>query len=281
VSARSTPRARAAVLERAGGSLETALAPYRDSVRRLQSVLGCCAAKLCQPGGRKLCTLADMPSTLDVRPKDGAVRLTGPIAIGSTASEIFLLEYAEGLPLNQVAWGRASSPARITPLLRLHRLQFDLIERTPYLAARQGTTLLHEVLAALRAVKPGGAAAASKLIVYVGHDTNLANIGGMLGIHWSLAGYLRDETPPAGALAFELLREGGTGRLFVRLVYYAQTLDQMRRATSLSLARPPARANVSLRGCADVERGGACPWSEFETRARRALDPQCIAVGAR
>ena len=40
-----------------------------------------------------------------------------------------------------------------------------------------------------------------KLTLLVGHDTNLANIGGMLGLHWSLPSYLPDATPPAGASA--------------------------------------------------------------------------------
>ena len=28
----------------------------------------------------------------------------------------------------------------------------------------------------------------AKVVVFVGHDTNIANIGGMLGLHWQLPG---------------------------------------------------------------------------------------------
>jgi 4-phytase/acid phosphatase len=279
-----TDRARAAVLARAGGSLKRVLRTHREPLRRLQAVLGCCAPRLCQASGRARCTLATLPSALDVRHKDGSVRLTGPIPIGSTASEIFLLQYAQGLPRDQVAWGRASSPASIRPLLRLHRLQFDLIERTPYLAARQGSALAYQVLETLRQTAEGTSDAPnvvladSKMVIYVGHDTNLANIGGMLGLHWQLKGYLRDETPPTGALAFELLRETASGRHFVRMAYFSQTLEQMRRMTRLDLAHPPARAGVSLAACSRVEYGGACPWPDFVAAVKKALDPACVSA---
>jgi 4-phytase/acid phosphatase len=278
-------RGRAAVLERIGGSFGSVLRTQREPLRKLQAVLGCCAPRLCSPGQR--CTLLTMPSGIDVRHKEGGVSLSGPIAIGSTASEVFLLEYAEGLPHNQVAWGRASRPAALRPLLRLHRLDFDLIERTPYLAGRQGSALLQQVLEALRqpierassgqSVVPGEA----KMVIYVGHDTNLANIGGLLGVHWNLRTYLRDATPPAGAMAFELLREPASGRYFVRMAYYSQTLYQMRRVTRLSLANPPVRARIVVPGCVDLRHGNACPWPDFDARVKQALDPDCVVTKSR
>ena len=280
-------RGRAAVMERAGGDLAKVVQSHRKSLQRLQAVLGCCAPRLCakaaSKGGAKSCSLASLPSVLEQRKKDGSVGLTGPISIGSTASEIFLLEYAQGLPRHQVAWGEAASPAALRPLLAFHRLQFDLIERAPYLAARHGSALLQRVHDALRqTARPGGGdgggTAVSKLVILVGHDTNIANIGGMLDLHWALRGYLPDETPPAGALAFELLRETASGRHFVRIRYYSQTLEQMRAMAVIDLARPPAEAEVAIPGCADPARGGACGWDEFDARVSKALDRDCVTA---
>jgi 4-phytase/acid phosphatase len=275
-------RARAAVMQQADGDLETTIRPHRRALQALQAVLGCCAPRLCAASGAKRCSLATLPSTIALRKKDGGAHLTGPISIGSTASEIFLLEYAQGLPRNRVAWGRASSPAAIRPLLVFHRLQFDLIERAPYLAARHGSALVQQVRETLRrAVEPSGdgrsgAAATAKLVILVGHDTNIANIGGMLGLHWRLAGYLPDETPPAGALAFELLRDTATGRSFVRAKYYSQTLLQMRRRSVLDLANPPAEAEVAIPGCANTKHGKACAWSDFDARVDKVIDRDCV-----
>jgi 4-phytase/acid phosphatase len=37
-----------------------------------------------------------------------------------------------------------------------------------------------------------------------GHDTNLSNLSGMLGLSLKLPGYQPDDTPPGGALVFSL-----------------------------------------------------------------------------
>ena len=43
-----------------------------------------------------------------------------------------------------------------------------------------------------------------RVLIVVGHDTNISNIAGLLGISWLLDGYPPDDTPPGGALVFEL-----------------------------------------------------------------------------
>jgi 4-phytase/acid phosphatase len=66
----------------------------------------------------------------------------------------------------------------------------------------------------------------------------------MLGLHWSLPSYLANETPPAGAMHIDLLRDRETKVHAIRIRYVAQTLDQMRRMVPLDLARPPETAVV-------------------------------------
>jgi 4-phytase / acid phosphatase len=273
-------RARQSVLDRIGGSFAAVSSTYRGELAAMQSVLKCCAPAVCRAfGAGAPCALGELASTIAA--SDDRVRLAGPIAIASTAAEVFLLEYAQGLPADQVAWGRASTPQALQPLLRLHALQFDLMQRTPYLAARQGSALLQRVLAALRRTIDGRVDAnepsGRKLTLLVGHDTNLANLGGMLAMNWSLPSYLPDATPPAGALHFELRRDRATASHAVRVRYIAQTLDQMRQMAPLDGAHPPEEATAMIAGCAAGE-GGACAWSTFEALARKAIDPACTAA---
>jgi 4-phytase/acid phosphatase len=189
-----------------------------------------------------------------------------------------------------VAWNRAARPDQINALLRLHRLYFNLLQRPPYLARRQGSALVLQVLETLRQAAEGTSAPLrpvphdARLVIYVGHDTNLANIGGMLGVDWTFASGLEDRTPPAGAMAFELLREAATGHRFVRMTYHNQTLEQMRHATPLSPPAPQDAAGVNRPdvatiqpGCANI-RDGMCPWSDFVGWMRGALDPQCASL---
>jgi 4-phytase/acid phosphatase len=266
-------RARRAVINRAGGSLPSLQRRLRSDIAAMQSVLKCCQPKLCRESGAKAsCALGDLRTALTTE-ESGHVRLSGPISIGSTAAEVFLLEYAQGLPEGQVAWGRASTPAAIRPLMRLHAVQFDLMQRTPYLAARDGSALVQRIVSTLQRSIEAGDASNPKLTVLVGHDTNLANIGGVLGLHWSLPSYLADETPPAGAMHFELLRDRAASAYAVRIRYVSQTLEQMRNGTPVDLAHPPDTAAVTIDRC---KAGAACPWAEFARLANRAIDRACV-----
>jgi 4-phytase/acid phosphatase len=273
-------QARRSVLDRIGGNFTAVLSSHRSELAAMQSVLKCCGPAVCRASGANAaCTLTDLATTITA--SHGRVRLTGPISIASTAAEVFLLEYAQGLPADQVAWGRASTPAALQPLLRLHVLNFDLMLRAPYLAAREGSALVQRVLAAMRRAIDGRAEAnepvGRKLTLLVGHDTNLANIGGMLGLHWSLPSYLPDATPPAGALHFELRRERASGSHAVRVRYIAQTLEQMRERAPLDLVHPPKAAVASIASCPAGE-DGSCAWSAFEALARKSIDPACAAA---
>jgi len=93
-----------------------------------------------------------------------------------------------------------------------------------------------------------------------------------------LPSYLPDQTPPAGALHFELLLDRGTGAHAVRVKYVAQTLDQMREVTVLDRANPPEQATAKIDGCASRD---ACPWSAFAAFARASFDRACIGQPAR
>ena len=273
-------RARQSVLDRIGGDFGTVLSTYQGELAAMQAVLKCCAPAVCRASGAAApCTLGDLSTA--VVGSDDRIRLSGPIAIGSTAAEIFLLEYAQGLPEREVAWGRASSPEAMRPLWRLHTLQFDLMQRTPYLAARQGSPLVKRVLATMRdAIDRNGNArppARRKLTLLVGHDTNISNIGGMLGMHWALPSYLADQTPPAGALHFELLRDRDSGSYAVRVSYIAQTLDQMRHAVQLDRSRPPEQTTATIEGCPTKD-GETCAWPTFDALASKAIDHACLGA---
>jgi hypothetical protein len=116
-----------------------------------------------------------------------------------------------------------------------------------------------------------------KLTLLVGHDTNISNIGGMLGMHWALPSYLADQTPPAGALHFELLRDRDSGSYAVRVSYIAQTLDQMRHAVQLDRSRPPEQTTATIEGCPTKD-GETCAWPTFDALASKAIDHACLGA---
>ena len=104
-----------------------------------------------------------------------------------------------------------------------------------------------------------------KLTVLVGHDTNIADLGGLLDLHWKVPSYPRDDPPPGGALGFEVLADA-SGKQFVRAFYRSQTMDQVRELQPLSAANAPAYEYLPIPGCASL-----CPMAEFDGMVRGKL----------
>jgi 4-phytase / acid phosphatase len=268
---------RTAILARIGGDFSSVLREYRPQLTAMQTIL--CPPAL--PGGRGQCGLSAAVPSIETRP-DGQLEMNGPIAIGATAAELFLMESAQGLPTYQVAWGRLSGDAALTNILEIRRLKVDLMDKTMPVAQQKGSNLLAQIAATLQDGHnfPGAPAIREpiRLALLVGHDSNIANIAGLLNLAWSVPGLQPNDPSPGGALAFELLRNRRSGEHQVRLAYFAQTMDQLRQATRLDLAQPPGMVAVSLPGCSDPAQGGACTLQRFTALVSSKLEPGCVTV---
>lgn len=207
----------------------------------------------CQAGNA--CDLSKMPAA--IQREDGDSPSVGdPFGIASTASQTFLLEYLEGMPMQDVAWGRLSRED-IGKLLEFHTIKFQYEARTPYTAVRAASPLASRMLGAMEH--------GPKLTVLVGHDTNIANLGGFLDLHWSLPDYPDDDPPPGGALGFEVLADAA-GKEYVRAFYRAQTMDQVRKLEKLTAANAPSYVYLQIPGCAEP-----CALQDFSKLVRAKL----------
>ena len=110
-----------------------------------------------------------------------------------------------------------------------------------------------------------------KIVLLAGHDGTITMLAGLLGLNWHLPGFAAGEASPGGALIFELWRRGATKEPFVRVLYAAQTLDQMRNMVPLSADRPPAIAEVAVPGCRNPRSG--CPLPLFTAHVLARVVP--------
>jgi 4-phytase/acid phosphatase len=160
--------------------------------------------------------------------------------------------------MKDVAWGHLTRE-QISTLLKFHALKFRYEGRAPYVAARAATPLAARMLAA---VEHG-----AKLTVLVGHDTNIADLGGMLDLHWQVPSYPADDPPPGGAIGFEVLADP-SGAQFVRAFYRSQTMDQVRELQKLDAGNPASYQYIPIPGCAE-----RCPLADFEKIVKDKLVP--------
>ena len=101
-----------------------------------------------------------------------------------------------------------------------------------------------------------------RIALFAGHDTNLADLGGLLGLHWHAASYPADDIPPGGALGFELSRDKA-GNQFVRAFFRSQTIDQLRNLQALGDNNPPFRDYLDIPGCGSAADPSSCSLAEF------------------
>jgi 4-phytase/acid phosphatase len=253
------------------------LVKFQQPLLALQRALGC-------PGPTGLagqCTpLLQVPAKVAPGTGDDTVKWSGPFDVGSTASETFLLEYADGMPCIQSGWGRVDyhSPdceagASFREMESIHTLYFDLTQRARYAAKIEGSNLLHYILKAMEDVAARGSAE-KRIVFLAGHDTNVANVSAMLDMSWDLPDLPRNDTPPGGALVFELYGNGSPSGWSVKVRYVHQTVEQLRNETQVSLKQPPNWVDLAIPGC---HRNGPCEFEHFRKTAHHAIDKKFVS----
>lgn len=184
------------------------------------------------------CELTDLPNAVSVSADGTAVRIVGSLGVGSSLAEIFLLEYGEW-PNEAAGWGKVNASV-LSQVLPVHARVFDLVNRAPVIAWANGGALLSEMCAALFGEHKDNRANEARLVVYVGHDTNIANVGGLLGFNWQASGYPPNGIPPAGALFLELWETGKKQEIRAR--FYSQPPAVLHRSFDGDGAKPASHA---------------------------------------
>jgi 4-phytase / acid phosphatase len=262
----------AAIGGRIGNNPNTLTEAYRPQLAAFDNILATCGKA--SPNTAKRTSLFNIPATLSAGQGDHLAELRGPLNTASTLAENLLLEYTEGLDMAQVGWGCVDG-STIRSLIALHTAATDFTQRTPAIARMQASNLLDHIHAAMeQAVEqhpiPGALSKRTdRALFLIGHDTNLLNMAGVLNLTWIVDGR-RDDTPPGGALIFELWKRRGTGNYEVRVYFSAQTLEQMRFAKPLTPGEPPQRVPVFIPGCSQAD--FSCSWSSFSQLIREASD---------
>ncbi|QMV19649.1 histidine-type phosphatase [Granulicella sp. 5B5] len=255
--------AKAAIAGRIGDDPSSITQAYRQQIAYLDHILATCGTA--SPDKPARTSLFDIPATLTTGTGDHLADLKGPLYTASTLSENLLLEYTEGMDTANVGWGCVHR-AELESLMQLHAAAVDFSQRTPVIARAQAENLLDVIRLSLQQASSGKSISGAKgkpsdrALFLIGHDTNIENIAGALNLTWIIDGR-RDDTPPGGALLFELRQQRSSHRYFVSLYYTAQTLDQMRIAAPLTAANPPTRVAVFIPGCSQSDM--SCPLPVF------------------
>jgi 4-phytase/acid phosphatase len=248
------PLARAAIAGSIGDDPSALVEVYRAQLTALDTILATCGTSATPPHPRT--SILTLPATLTAGTGDHAADLRGPLSTASTLTENILLEYTQGMPLSDVAWGCVDGQ-KLRDLIGLHTAASEIAQRTPAVAVLQASNLLHAIDASIEEsvtqqyVANAMGKPKDQALFLVGHDTNLSNLSGLLNIHWLSDGRL-DDTPPGSTLVFELWRSRSSNEFSVKLFFMDRTSPVRGQLfpTSCKPWRPlPRIRSLSNRSC--------------------------------
>ncbi|MBV9718218.1 MAG: histidine-type phosphatase [Candidatus Eremiobacteraeota bacterium] len=255
----------ASILGAVGGSFGGVVEAYNAQFSTMEQILGCTAAARCK-------RLADVATYVTNDGDGGLASLNGGLDMAGDVAGNLLLEYVDGHRV--VGWSRVNH-AQLLELLQLDVLGRRL-EHNRYGARAHSSNIMAHILQTLQEGATGKTVAGTRVpatarfVFLSGHDTQLAELQAMFGLSWLVKGDQFDDTPPGGALVFEVRQPVGGGEPFVRTFFTEQSLDAMRAGQGQN----PLRVPVYVPGCPALD----CPMETFANVVNAAIDPSFVGT---
>lgn len=214
----------------------------------------------------KQCDLTAEPSKMSAVPgKEPGV--SGPLKVGNSLVDAFMLQYYEGFPMKDVAWGKIVTPHQWQQLAKLKDGYQDSLFTSTVVAQNVAKPLLTYINSVLIGERK---ADSPKLTVLVGHDSNIASLLSAMQFKPYQLPHQYEKTPIGGKLVFQRWHDAKGNRDLLKIEYVYQSTEQLRTAQPLTLQHPPQRVTLALEGC-PVDQEGFCAWSDFEKTMKGML----------
>jgi glucose-1-phosphatase len=214
----------------------------------------------------KHCDLTKEASKMSAVPgKEPGV--AGPLRVGNSLVDAFMLQYYEGFPMKDVAWGKITTPQQWKQLAQLKDGYQDSLFTSPVVAQNVAKPLLTYINGALIGERKPDS---PKVTVLVGHDSNIASLLSAMEFQPYQLPHQYEKTPIGGKLVFQRWHDKKNDRDLLKIEYVYQSTDQLRNASPLTLKTPPQRVTLALKGC-PVDKQGYCAWSDFEKTMKGIL----------
>ena len=206
---------------------------------------------------KKVCSLADAKDTFsaDYEKEPG---VSGPLKVGNSLVDAFTLQYYEGFPADQVAWGEIKTDQQWRVLSKLKNGYQDSLFTSTEVAQNVAKPLVKYIDKTLVTEQ----AKAPKITLLVGHDSNIASLLTALDFKPYQLHDQQERTPIGGKIVFQRWHDKNANQELMKIEYVYQSSEQLRNASVLSLKSPAQRVTLELKGC-PVDANGFCPVDKF------------------
>ena len=191
--------------------------------------------------------------------------VSGPLKVGNSLVDAFTLQYYEGFPMDQVAWGEIKTEQQWRILSKLKNSYQDTLFTSADVARNVAKPLVKYIDKTL----VEEVANAPKITLLVGHDSNIASLLTALDFEPYQLHNQYERTPIGGKIVFQRWHDASGNRDLMKIEYVYQSSDQLRRTEALTLKSPAQRVTLALKGC-PVDGQGFCPIEKFNAVMREA-----------
>lgn len=246
----------------------------KPAFQRLEKIIDYKNAPACE--GKKQCDLSSDNQNKFSAENGKEPNVSGPLKVGNSLVDAFTLQYYEGMPLDQVAWGQIKTPEQWKELSAIKNGYQDTLFTSPEVARDVAAPLVDYIRSML---VDEDKASAPKVTLMVGHDSNIASLLTALDFKPYTLPEQNERTPIGGMIQFQRWHDKKNDRELVKVEYVYQNTEQLRNATPLSLDTPPERVTLQMNGC-PTDANGFCPWDQFTQVLNKAIQGTPMAVNA-
>lgn len=184
--------------------------------------------------------------------------ISGPLKLSKSVVDSFIMEYYEGFPSNEVAWGQIKSEDEWSTILNLSRAYLNAIFTIKLISLDLSKPLLGYLSSFLLNDN------SPKVVLLMGHDANIYTVLSAMNFKPHVLHGQYEAVPAGGKIVFQKWFNMLNGSYHMKIEYVYQTADKMRNGVKLSLDEPPEFTTLELKACI-VDKDGYCPWNEFKT----------------
>lgn len=204
----------------------------------------------------KQCDFTDLPTKIIIE-KGKEPGITGPLRTGTSIADAFILQYYEGAPLQDIAWGKIKNNKQFEQLVAIKEYYNTILFGSPVIAKQVAANLINYINQTFSEKNH------TKFTFLVGHDSNVASLFSALKIKSYTLPDQFETTPIGGKIVFQKWRDNHSGEALMKIEYFYQSTDQIRNLTQLNRNNPPHKVTLEMENC-PTNTMGFCSFSTFK-----------------
>lgn len=181
--------------------------------------------------------------------------IKGPMKICNSAIDAFIMEYYEGFPLNDVAWGETTD-SNWQDLMNLSHKYHNVIFNTTLIAKDLSLRLVNYFKNIFLNDN------STKLTLLMGHDANIYTLMNSMSFKAYILPEQYEIIPVSGKIVFQKWFDEIKKDDLLKISYVYQSTKQLREGIELCLANPPQFVTLELENC-KIDDNGYCLWTDF------------------